>query len=130
MELKGFDECPPMLEGVKPSRRHDCAKGDLFGWNLLHPDPVSLKVEGRNDRVGDRPGARMAPDQACAPWAKEPLVGSGDEEVAAEILHRDVFDAKPMDPIHAEEHPVTLVPASIELRQRFGHLADRELEAS
>src|SRR5438093_11316932 len=117
MELKGFGERPPMFEGVKPSWRHDRAKGNLFGWNLLHPDPVSLKVEGRNDRVGDRPGARMAPDQTCTPWAKEPFVGAGDDEVAAEVLHRDVFDAKPMDSIHAEEHPVAFAPASIDLGQ-------------
>src|SRR5947208_13692211 len=101
MELKSLGERPPMLEGVKPSRGHDCAKGNVFGCNLLHPDPVSLKVEGRNDRVGDRPGARMAPDQTCTPWAKEPFVGAGDDEVTTEDLHGSVFDAKHVDPFDA-----------------------------
>src|SRR5207237_3219322 len=50
------------------------------------------------------------------------------QEATTEVLHREIFATKPMDTIHAEEHPVTLAPASIELGQRAGHLADRELQ--
>src|SRR5262249_29712594 len=83
MKFEGLTQGPAMLEGVKAARRHHCPCGRTLRRRPVHPTQIHLSVERGYDRAGGRPGPGVAPDQARPPWAEQPLVAAGDEEVAA-----------------------------------------------
>src|SRR5262245_16952082 len=110
MKFEGLTQGPAMLEGVKASRRHHCPCGGIFRRRPVYPTLIRLSVKRGDDCTGCRPSPGMAPDQARPPWAEQPLVAAGDEEVAAQVLHTDILDPQPVHPIDAEKDAVCFRP--------------------
>lgn len=72
------------------------------------------------------PGVTLAANDSGTSRPKVPLVTSGHEENASEIVHRGIHNAKPMHSVRADQNTFVVVAIAIQLRHR---LADPSLFA-
>lgn len=67
----------------------------------------------------------MSPYQTCSSRTKHPFVRPGDEKVTADLAETEIFHAKRVDSVDAEDHAVRLGSRCIELVERLSHLGNR-----
>jgi hypothetical protein len=112
VQIERLRERPTMLERVKPAGRDTPRE---YGRRRPVPpgDPAGGHVERRDRGAHGGPGARASPDQPRATGAEDPLVTTGDEEVAAELGDDVLSRPEAVDPIHADEGTVLLIAPGV-----------------
>src|SRR5207248_9530517 len=95
-----------------------------------HPHLVSCIVERGNRCRSGFPSNRTAPYQSSASRPEHPLVASRYEEIAAQLRQGGAVHAQAVDPVHTEQHAVSLVSLSVDRPERVRHRTDRKRYAS
>ena len=86
------------------------------------------RTEARDDRARGVPQTGAGPHDARPPWAEHPLVGAGDEEVAAELVDAGVLVPEAVHAVDAEDHAVLRIAGRVDLADGLGHGGDRQLD--
>src|SRR5262249_48952553 len=95
-----------------------------------HPHVVRVRIEGRNNGLGDGPSSRMSPYQPGSPRTKHPFVRPGDQKIAAYLAQPKIFHAQSVNSVDAQDHLVLFGSRYIEFLNGSSYFGKGKFQAS
>ena len=115
-----------MFKRVEPARCHVFSDGYLIRRRQPKPDAVR-RTEARNYGYRLLPGTIVSPDHARSPRPEDPLVGSGNEKITAQLADVLILYSETMDTIDTKQNLIFFGSPGIDLANRIGHGPQRQL---
>ena len=121
-------QCPSIFEGMKTARRYP-RRLHAFRRLAAHPRRKGTEIKRRHGRAHRLPGVCLRPDKAGPAWAKNPLVRSGDEEVAAHLGDPFVFHPEAVDAVNDQKNAIRFGSPAVDFPDRLRDASHRALSS-